>query len=268
MIAIESKTIWSVLNELKEEFALKYRLTYSKEWQGIKQEKRFASIDNVVLCCREMPQNLLDMNQLINPNQPWSDIHFAERISGKPLNPGESYKIWPFYGQDKKVRNHSEKFSHTYMERFWPKYADIDLMNKGGIPAVPFEKFSHKMSGIRYNYGDLNDVVNLLKRDPGTRQAYLPIFFPEDTGSVEGQRVPCTLGYHFMFVDDKLYLNYHIRSCDYYRHLRDDIYLAMRLALWVKNQINPEIKLGEFCMFISNLHIFESEISRLQRENE
>ncbi|WP_396190262.1 thymidylate synthase, partial [Flavobacterium sp.] len=90
---------------------------------------------------------------------------------------------------------------------------------------------------------------------------------PEDTGSVSGQRVPCTLGYHFQMNGNQLDLVYHIRSCDYYRHLRDDIYLAMRLALWVKNHLNPEIILGEFCMFISNLHIFENEISRLTREN-
>jgi hypothetical protein len=255
MIVVNEKYIDLCLLELSEEFQLHYKVSASQEWQGIRSEKRFADIRNVAIGCREMPQNLLDMTRLIKPNQPWSDIHFEERVGGKPLNPGESYKMWPFYAQDNSVRKHNEKFSHTYMERFWPKKA-------GFWPTI--EGINR---GTTFDYGDLNDLVDLMKRDPGTRQAYLPIFFPEDTGSVSGQRVPCTLGYHFQMNGNQLDLVYHIRSCDYYRHLRDDIYLAMRLALWVKNHLNPEIILGEFCMFISNLHIFENEISRLTREN-
>lgn len=114
-------------------------------------------------------------------------------------------------------------FTHTYQERFWPKFAGENERGRGG----------NGMRGLRYAYGDLDDVVNLLLREPYTNQAYLPIFFPEDTGAVHGGRVPCTLGYHFMLRQNRLHMWYEIRSCDYVRHLRDDLYLACRLLLWV-----------------------------------
>ena len=40
-----------------------------------------------------------------------------------------------------------------------------------------------------------------------------------------------------MLRDEKLHLWYFIRSCDYVRHFRDDIYLAARLLLWVLDEL-------------------------------
>ena len=176
----------------------------------------------------------------------WAREHFDERVGGKPTNPGESYKRWPYanFKEGDDFLKHDEKFSHTYQERFWPT---------DGI--YPFK-------GIRYNYGDLNDVVNQLKDNQLTRQAYLPIFFPEDTGSTEGQRVPCTLGYHFEIIDNKITVNYFIRSCDAYRHLRNDIYFTSRLLNHIYLELRTagiQIGLGTVTMFISNLHLFVND---------
>ena len=187
----------------------------------------------------------------IQPNLPWADDHFEERVSRVPSNPGEQYKNWPWWrGQDETamigftpetfagylkegdrfLAHHRAIFTHTYQERFWPKYASTQHCSiRGGI--------REHIQGIRYAYGDLDDVVNLLLREPYTRQATFPIFFPEDTGAVHGGRVPCTLHYHFLLRQNKLHMWYAIRSCDYVRHLRDDLYLACRLQLWVLEQL-------------------------------
>jgi hypothetical protein len=139
---------------------------------------------------------------------------------------------WPWWrGQVRETDIHDPtdtttrefKFTHTYQERFWPKRAGT-FENLGG-------------HGIRYPYGDLDDVVNLLRREPQTRQATFPIFFPEDTGAVHGGRIPCTLHYHFLLRHNKLHLWYPIRSCDAVRHFRDDLYMACRLNHWVLQEL-------------------------------
>lgn len=181
-------------------------------------------------------------------NLPWAEDHFLERISGWPLNPPPSSEWWPY-----KVAGHeghvdaSAKFSHTYPERFWPKFAEKKM---GNGPVYN--------RGIRYPYGDLNDVVKLLEREPDTRQAYLPVWFPEDTGAIQGQRVPCTLGYHFLSTPDgKLDITYHIRSCDLLRHFQDDVYMAGRLLQWVCERfVAPAWEPGELRMNIGSLHRF------------
>src|SRR5690606_6346025 len=114
-------------------------------------------------------------------------------------------------------------FSHTYPERFWPKWAGVEDYG------MKLRDFTHE--GIRFLYGDYNDLIEVIKKDPTTRQAYLPIWFPEDlNAAINGQRVPCTLGYHFIIRRGYLHINYFIRSCDIIRHFKNDIYLACRLV--------------------------------------
>jgi hypothetical protein len=175
----------------------------------------------------------------INPNLPWADDHFAERVSRDPSNPGKEYLNWPWWrGQDRASMQGAGGFpifTHTYQERFWPKYAGDNKRGRG----------AHGMRGLRYDLGDLDDVVSLLAANPYTRQATFPIFFPEDTGAVHGGRVPCTLHYHFLLRDGRLNIWYPIRSCDLVRHFRDDLYLACRLLIWVIQELQEKELRGD-----------------------
>jgi thymidylate synthase len=160
------------------------------------------------------------------------------------------------------------------MERFWPKWAnDGQDYGHGDIEHM----------GIRYEYGDLNDLLHLLEREPHTRQAYLPIWFPEDihAAAIDHQRVPCTLGYHFMLRDDQLHCFYPMRSVDYVRYLRDDIYMAGLLVQWIIAELNARevakggeqaalwhyVEPGKLTLFASSLHIFEGDVPKLMRED-
>jgi len=131
---------------------------------------------------------------------------------------------------------------------------------------------NHK--GIRFDYGDLGDVIDLLEKEPFTRQAFLPIWFPEDTGVTHGERVPCTIGYHFMRRDKFFHISYFIRSCDYIRHFRDDIYLAIRKLMWILDELkkrDPEgwknVVPGYYSMHIISLHCFNKEKGLLKLSN-
>ena len=249
-------------------------------WQGVPTEgkpdlvtKELMGWDFEVPVWRANPPTLMGelipvLKREIRPNLPWADDHFKERVSRVPSNPGEAYKTWPWWrGQSQETNAgdwtdpHDFKFTHTYQERFWPK---------------PQGQWVEGMqTGIHYKYGDLDDLIDLLLREPYTRQAYLPIFFPEDTGAVHGGRIPCTLGYHFLLRQNKLHMWYFLRSCDFVRHFRDDIYLAVRLLLWVLNQLQRdggndreegdnswgwnEVLPGTFHMVIGSLHYHKGD---------
>jgi hypothetical protein len=199
-----------------------------------------------------LPDTVEHLAEIIKPNLPWAEDHFQERVSGEPLNPPPSAEHWPHAQHSNEAFKDGGKFSHTYPERFWPKFA-------GEAYEDMFEADDEKgpRAGIRYDYGDLLDVLVQLQKDPSTRQAYLPVWFPEDTGAVDGQRVPCTLGYHFLIRDDKLQITYYIRSCDFVRHFRDDVYMAGRLAQWMAQGlgISPSLMV----MHIVNMHAFEAD---------
>lgn len=254
-------------------------IVHSAKWQGID------IANNPWMACKEithvsfrvgMPTEELDYYRWdTDAEMPWSDDHFLERVSGYPMNPGTEWMNWSQnkrYGDGaKSFLDHRGKFNHNYMERYWPRFAgqvaeptkDAQEWRKGfsashkGVTPTPNK-------GILYEYGQLIDVVDLLAADPYTRQAYLPVWFPEDTGG-GNKRAPCTIGYHFLMREGKLDINYHIRSCDLYKHFRNDLYLTVRLLLWVLDKVrsrNPdfkEVKPGRFMMQIGSLHLFKPD---------
>jgi thymidylate synthase len=264
-------------------FYLQYRskVVHSNRWQGsdITQKPEMATheVSGVSFSVDLGSMEHLDTyRREINPQLPWCDDHFEERVCGYPINPGVEWKNWA-YGKSAERFLENGKFNHNYMERYWPKLAgmlntptkDAEDWDSKYKDDADEDSFTSVNSGIKYSYGDLNDVVKLLAGDPFTRQAYLPIWFPEDTGGGD-KRAPCTIGYHFMMRDNKLDINYHIRSCDYVRHFRDDLYLTVRLLLWVLEQcrgIDPEywnkVVPGKFLMQIGSLHVFRNDYQML-----
>lgn len=230
------------------------KVSGATKWQSTEApDKMFATpfIDFSV----PVPEDKNELAKLSGANLPWAEDHFQERISGIPWNPPPSNDYWPYAQKSNKEFKINETFSHTYPERFFPtEVNDFDA------------------KGIRFKYGDYRDVINLLDRDPHTRQAYLPIWFPEDTGAVHGERVPCSLGYLFTLWQNYFHITYYIRSCDYNRHFRDDVYMAGRLAqntlaaLKAKSFEWSTVEMGMLRMHIGNLHIFNSEVGLLTKK--
>lgn len=241
---------------------------HTETWQGIDIKKRpEARMREVLHVDFKVPMTVGDstiglqsLQDQIRPNLPWADEHFEERICGYPMNPGESWKRWPWANSANEFRDAKGRFEINYMERFWAA---------GEFDDTPEEGVRTALTGIRgRRYGDLRSILNIFEREPLTRQAWMPIYFPEDTGA--GGRVPCSLGYHWMMRGGYLNVFYPIRSCDYFRHFRDDIYLAVRLCMWLRDQLatrapDPwaKVKLGYFSMWIGSLHTFINDYRRL-----
>jgi hypothetical protein len=249
---------------------------HTGEWQAMDTSKSSAhatyELTDVTLTFR-IPPSMEVLADDIGPDLPWAEDHFDERVSGVPHNPPPSHRHWPQGVGANAAHMTDGVFSHSYPERFWPRH-DWTRPNEGQFPGV-------ERQGIRYRYGDLSDVVALLHRSPYTRQAFLPVWFPEDTGAHHRERVPCTLGYHFMIRDnpevgaDVLTCRYYIRSCDAVRHLHNDVYLAGRLMQWLVGRLNAErrtfarddldlVHVDQLTIYIASLHAFVGDRQRLK----
>lgn len=248
-------------------------LVLPKFWQSIdvanKPEMATHEVQNYHAKVFEVPETIRLLQEDCHPSLPWAEDHFQERVCGEPLNPGNTWQTWPYALKADSFRDAKGQFNHNYMERYWPRYAGVTKEGKLDelrLPGLLPDYGPDPHFGIRNRYGDLQDVVNLFISDPLTRQAYLPIFFPEDTGTHHLGRVPCTLGYHFMIRNGKLHIVYFMRSCDLRRHFNDDIYLTARLQVWLLQQLRAaapsvfgEITTGTFTIFIASLHIFKND---------
>ncbi len=257
----------------------------TERWQGVDATK------NPAMATRELLDVLIEVDldgredldhwrRDAGPNLPWADAHMEERVGGSPLNPGAEWRNWPWAASADKFRE-SDLFNHTYMERLWPKYP---RRGDGG----DYSKFPHKggelrkiprvsgspMRGISgQSYGDLQDLVELLVKEPHTRQAYFGMWHPDDNGVGDGGRKPCSLGWHFMVRDSKIGVRYFMRSVDLRRHFRDDVYLAVRLLLWVLDRCRERgdrefwrsVTPGPFAMWMTSLHVFANDHAMLMR---
>lgn len=254
---------------------------HTGEWQAMKTEGSPAhatyELEDVSLYWERVPLIPGDIyNMIPYIDGAWAAEHFEERVSGRPLNPAPSHVRWPYAVGGNSLHIDGGKFDHTYPERFWPKHAqggsvrwndpvsDVPVLTDGGTA----------MQGIRFAYGDLGSVVDLLARAPLTRQAFLPVWFPEDTGAESGQRVPCTLGYHFMQRGGRLSVRYYLRSCDVYRHLSNDVFFTAALLNWVCNKVEEatqgreqivRMRPGSLVMHVSSLHAFVGDKTKIEK---
>jgi len=222
------------LHNLRKKLNDEGYVTETESWQGSSDHPQFLEILHADFV-GDMYSDPGVASDELGATQPWADVHFSERVSGIPWNPPPSHVMW--LKDTEKYLSGDEAFSHSYPERMW---------------------CDTKKDGIRFKIGNLKTAVKLLKKDPTTRQCYIPIWFPEDiTAAVQGERVPCTFGWHFMLRNGKLHCSYHMRSCDAIRHLHNDLYFANRLALWLIKECKlGDVVPGQLHFSSTSLHCF------------
>lgn len=268
------ETFRSLFRRLRDELVAQPPVSVG-EWQSQAIDTPMRELLHVVFEW-EMPEFPEEAAVVTGARMPWAEDHFLERVGGQPLNPSPSEAWWPFAKKSATNTNadhksEGEAFSHTYPERMWPKRANqrmSDLAEHDPMRDVELGYLHEPNWGIRFELGDLNDVVNQLSKSPNTRQAYLPIWFPEDTGAVHGKRVPCTLGYHFIIRDGVIDCSYFMRSTDLLRHFQDDVYLAVRLVQWIVDHLRRDhphrpLRPGKLIFHTANLHIFDSDVAMI-----
>jgi len=244
----------------------------TERWQGVVANTDTTELRNVNFeVDLEGIEDVHYWQKEIKPNLPWADDHFFERVGGEPLNPGVQWAYWP-WGQSANKFRKEERFNHSYMERLWPKFArrthDGVLPLQKSLRKYPDKDFRSKY-GIGHSYGDLQDLIELLSNEPHTRQAWIPLFFPEDTGIGDGGRKMCSLGYQIIVRDNKAHIWYPLRSCDIVRHWADDCYLAVRMLLWIidrcreRNPFWKNVTPGTYAMHMTSLHAFETDRATL-----
>jgi thymidylate synthase len=109
----------------------------------------------------------------------------------------------------------------------------------------------------------LDPIIEELKKNPDSRQCIIELHSPEDYKNMGGKkRIPCSLEYIFQIRKNaygipKLNISYTMRSCDFYSHFRNDIWLACELRDYIANKI--DVQSGMFTMFIASLHMYKKD---------
>tara|TARA_B100000676_G_scaffold67001_1_gene67087 strand:+ start:1073 stop:1780 length:708 start_codon:yes stop_codon:yes gene_type:complete len=168
------------------------------------------------------------------------------------------------------------KFGLDNLDGDYLKEELFERLNTGGNPGNAYkhdeEYWSQFIHGGKFSYSyperleyNMDRIVAAATKNRDSRQLYIPIWWPQDTDSrKDGKRVPCSIGYHMAIRYDKLYMNYIMRSCDFYKHWAKDVVLAVaygsKFMLEYNKQNKDNIKWGSFTHTIFSLHGFAKDM--------
>jgi thymidylate synthase len=103
-------------------------------------------------------------------------------------------------------------------------------------------------------------LVRLLKRDPNTRQAVIPIYRPVAEDSKD---VPCTLTLQFLLRDGRLHTTASMRSSDVWLGLPYDVFNFTMLGNIMAAEVGAIP--GEFTIHLASSHLYEVNFDAADR---
>ena len=111
-------------------------------------------------------------------------------------------------------------------------------------------------------HGNLNKLVEQLKKDYSTRQAVLTIFDSNKDLNVDVKDVPCTLNLQYFIRDNKLIARTNMRSNDVFLGLPYDLTQFIALQGAIAKAL--DIEMGQYVHVVGSLHIYDEHIPQAQ----
>ncbi len=156
----------------------------------------------------------------------WVKEEFNERVSMKPLNPGNAWKKWQDFWLK---RLHEGRFSYTYAERL---------------------------------HNQLKILLKKLATNPTSKRGILCVWDPQhDLAS--NLEVPCTVFSQHTIRQGSLVSFFYQRSADAVNFLAADMYFYARLHSWLAEKTSS--RSGDFVHMIGSLHIYLNDLPKAER---
>ena len=170
---------------------------------------------------------------------------------------------------DNIVYHRERPWNQEYAEAEWDWYMSGDNRLStlgeiyGKIPKI-WQRMGNKYGRVNSNYGwqwnrhnQLDYVIELLERDPSTRQAAISIYDGKEHLEY-GFDTPCTYAVQFYVTDDKLNMSVMMRSNDLWYGFAIDQYCFSRLQQMVAQRLSIEV--GQYFHFANNLHVYNDRL--------
>ena len=173
---------------------------------------------------------------------------------------------------DNLIEDQDRNWKWDYAEAEWQWYLsgnnNISKLGElyGKVPEI-WKRMADKEGYVNSNYGwqwkrsdQLDEVIDLLKTNPRTRQAAISIYDRKE-GYMYNNDTPCTYAVQFTIVDNRLHMSVVMRSNDLWYGFCNDQYCFSKLQELVAKEINIDV-----CMyyhFAHNLHIYNDKLGLL-----
>ena len=173
---------------------------------------------------------------------------------------------------DNLIEDQDRNWKWDYAEAEWQWYLSGDNNIKklgelyGKIPEI-WKRMADKEGFVNSNYGwqwkrsdQLNEIIDLLKTNPRTRQAAISIYDRKE-GYMYDNDTPCTYAVQFTIVAQHLNMCVTMRSNDLWYGFCNDQYCFSKLQELVATETG--LLIGSYYHFAHNLHLYDNIIEKL-----
>ncbi len=122
--------------------------------------------------------------------------------------------------------------------------------------ATVYGAYGPRLFDMRGN-NQVKNVLELLKRNPGSRRAVIQLFDAADLGSLH-REIPCTCTLQFMVRDGLLELATSMRSNDAFKGLPHDVFSFTMIQEIVARILGYEP--GAYTHFVGSLHLYDDDL--------
>jgi len=170
------------------------------------------------------------------------------------------------------IKDKDRNWKLDYAEAEWQWYLsgdnNISKLGElyGKVPEI-WKRMADKEGFVNSNYGwqwkrnnQLDEVIDLLKTNPRTRQAAISIYDRKE-GYMYDNDTPCTYAVQFTIIGQKLDMCVTMRSNDLWYGFCNDQYCFSKLQLLVADKLG--LLVGEYYHFAHNLHLYDNIIEKL-----
>jgi len=173
---------------------------------------------------------------------------------------------------DHEIRSDFRKWKNDYAELEWQWYLKGDPnADKISSYAKIWKKHMDENGNVNSNYGfyfyynnQLNNIIDKLKSDNNSRQAWLTIYDGKQieksltTNNGYSTDTPCTLNVGFNIINGKLNMVVLMRSNDLWYGFCNDQFCFSRLMGMVAHALN--IELGYYFHWVQNFHLYKNKL--------
>lgn len=172
-------------------------------------------------------------------------------------------------------RHISTKYSDAELEWYWKAHNSCDEIGKFAkmwLNLTDDGKTNNSAYGYilfkKYNFNQLEQIIELLKKDIDSRRAVLNISDPT-INRITTKDMQCTIGLQFLIRNNKLNMTVYMRSNDVYFGLPYDYiffesihqYIFMRLK-----ECYSELKLGSYTHIATSLHMYNRDVEKFKTQ--
>lgn len=174
-----------------------------------------------------------------------------------------------FYLPNRKI---SEKYANAELEWYWSgdnscenigKYAKmwLQLSDDGKTNNSAYGYILEK----KYGFDQIQQIIELLKKDPNSRRAVLNISDPS-INRITTKDMQCTIALQFLIRNNELQMTVYMRSNDVYFGLPYDYIYFVSVGQYIANKLN--INFGLYTHHATSLHMYLRDVDKFVKHNQ